>query len=85
MATQLMKVAMLVLTSMVFMTSPVTSMQSLNHYKSCLYECLHCVSTWGKELFNGELCAHNCHITKGDSIDSTCRAYFTRSVRQAST
>nr|KAG5712785.1 hypothetical protein BaRGS_007382 [Batillaria attramentaria] len=56
---------------------------SLSMYKSCLFECLHCVDTWGKDLFNGEACADSCAMSAGESIDRTCTSYFTRSVRRA--
>ena len=55
---------------------------SLGMYKSCLYECLHCINTWGKVIFNGELCAENCAMSGGATIDTTCTAYFTRSSRR---
>lgn len=57
---------------------------SLGMYKSCLYECLHCVNTWGKDLFNGELCAESCAMSGGTTIDTTCTAYFIRSSRRES-
>ena len=57
---------------------------SLGMYKSCLYECLNCVNTWGKDLFNGEQCAESCAISGGATIDTTCTAYFARPSRRDS-
>ncbi|XP_076463811.1 uncharacterized protein LOC143295981 [Babylonia areolata] len=57
---------------------------SLGTYKSCLYACLNCVNTWGKDLFNGEKCADNCAMTEGRGIDTTCTSFFVRSSRRVS-
>ena len=56
---------------------------SLGLYKSCMYECLNCVNTWGKVLFNGKMCAEQCAQTGGRSIDSTCASFFARTSRGA--
>lgn len=55
---------------------------SLGMYRTCLYECLHCVNTWGKDLFDGQLCAENCALSGGNSIDRTCDSFFTRNARR---
>ncbi|GFS26786.1 hypothetical protein ElyMa_007065300 [Elysia marginata] len=46
--------------------------EDLRMYKSCLLECYRCVKTYGKVVFNGKLCAENCVLTNGASIDGKC-------------
>ncbi|RUS79379.1 hypothetical protein EGW08_012870 [Elysia chlorotica] len=46
--------------------------ENLRLYKSCLLECYRCVKTYGKVVFNGKLCAQNCALTNGASIDGKC-------------
>ena len=46
--------------------------EELRRYKSCLMECYRCVKTYGKAVFNGKLCAQNCALTNGASIDAKC-------------
>lgn len=49
---------------------------TFNKYKSCLYECLNCVNTWGKQLFDGEKCADGCAESQGESRDESCMKYI---------
>ncbi|KAL8607411.1 hypothetical protein ACOMHN_024436 [Nucella lapillus] len=81
-----MKAAMtaMMMAMLLLQTTTTATEVSLGMYKSCLYECLNCVNTWGKDLFNGEKCAENCAVTGGRSIDTTCTAFFTRSSRRVS-
>lgn len=46
--------------------------QELQLYKACLMECFNCVQTYGKTIYNGKLCAENCAISQGRSIDTNC-------------
>ncbi|CAG5117113.1 unnamed protein product [Candidula unifasciata] len=41
-------------------------------YKACLMECFRCVKTYGKQVYNGKLCAENCAGSNGKSIDAKC-------------
>lgn len=43
-------------------------------YKACLMECFSCVKTYGKQVYNGKLCAENCAESNGKSIDSKCNS-----------
>ncbi|GFO34716.1 hypothetical protein PoB_006122100 [Plakobranchus ocellatus] len=53
-------------------TVPSCNGEDLDLYKVCLMECYRCVKTYGKEVYNGKVCALNCLKTKGQSIDSKC-------------
>ena len=41
--------------------------------KDCLRECGTCVQRWGKELYNGALCAHKCIASRGNMVDTDCK------------
>ena len=41
--------------------------------KLCVSECLSCVTLFGKNMYDGALCAQNCQLSKGRNMDEGCR------------
>lgn len=41
-------------------------------YDGCLFECLNCVESWGKNMYDGKACAQACIDSKGRTIDRDC-------------
>lgn len=70
-----MKLSVSLLALLVLQTN-VAIAHSLELYKSCMYECFNCVTTWGKEIFNGQRCVDDCATSEGTSIDLSCKPYF---------
>ncbi|KAK0056993.1 hypothetical protein Bpfe_013645 [Biomphalaria pfeifferi] len=52
--------------------STAAELEDLPMYKECLMECFRCVKIYGKQIYNGKLCAENCALTSGASIDNKC-------------
>lgn len=50
---------------------------------ACLHECYACVKTYGKLVFNGKLCADNCALTSGQSLDTKCGRPTKRTCRKS--
>ncbi|CAG5125812.1 unnamed protein product [Candidula unifasciata] len=66
-----MKLLVLLLICAILMTCQ-CQFEELPMYKACLMECYRCVKTYGKLLYNGKVCAENCAVTNGQSLDSKC-------------